>query len=248
MPFSNRIPQNLIEESEESDLEDYVETGLISSSSPSPPPSTQPRRRAASRHSSRKGKGKEKAASRQSSLDEFIVADGEEEEVEEIEDDDEVVEKEVMDVDSAEEDVEEDEQDEYDNPPAGWTQIVEDWLCNGAGAGIRSTTPSTADISTPKLLVRQKSVRDSRKGPYQLLVKERLMGIYLAIYIHRDLKPENILLDYNGHIALCDFGLCKLDMKDGDRTNTFCGTPEYLAPEILNGQGYGMSHPLRVEC
>jgi serum/glucocorticoid-regulated kinase 2 len=52
------------------------------------------------------------------------------------------------------------------------------------------------------------------------------------------LKPENILLDYQGHIALCDFGLCKLDMKDEDRTNTFCGTPEYLAPELLLGQGY----------
>jgi len=56
--------------------------------------------------------------------------------------------------------------------------------------------------------------------------------------IYRDLKPENILLDYQGHIALCDFGLCKLNMKDEDRTNTFCGTPEYLAPELLMGQGY----------
>lgn len=59
--------------------------------------------------------------------------------------------------------------------------------------------------------------------------------------IYRDLKPENILLDYTGHIALCDFGLCKLDMKDEDRTNTFCGTPEYLAPELLLGQGYTKS-------
>ncbi|KAF2430893.1 kinase-like protein [Tothia fuscella] len=56
--------------------------------------------------------------------------------------------------------------------------------------------------------------------------------------IYRDLKPENILLDYSGHIALCDFGLCKLDMKDEDRTTTFCGTPEYLAPELLHGGGY----------
>lgn len=59
--------------------------------------------------------------------------------------------------------------------------------------------------------------------------------------VYRDLKPENILLDYSGHIALCDFGLCKMDMKDEDRTNTFCGTPEYLAPELLLGQGYDKS-------
>jgi serum/glucocorticoid-regulated kinase 2 len=50
-----------------------------------------------------------------------------------------------------------------------------------------------------------------------------------------DLKPENILLDYIGHVALCDFGLCKLDMKYSDTTSTFCGMPEYLAPETLNG-------------
>ncbi|KDR82896.1 hypothetical protein GALMADRAFT_238533 [Galerina marginata CBS 339.88] len=56
--------------------------------------------------------------------------------------------------------------------------------------------------------------------------------------VYRDLKPENILLDYTGHIALCDFGLCKLNMKDNEKTNTFCGTPEYLAPEILSGNGY----------
>ncbi|KDE02273.1 AGC/AKT protein kinase [Microbotryum lychnidis-dioicae p1A1 Lamole] len=56
--------------------------------------------------------------------------------------------------------------------------------------------------------------------------------------IYRDLKPENILIDYVGHIALCDFGLCKLNMSDSETTNTFCGTPEYLAPELLLGHGY----------
>ncbi|KAI5291029.1 hypothetical protein KEM54_006622 [Ascosphaera aggregata] len=57
--------------------------------------------------------------------------------------------------------------------------------------------------------------------------------------VYRDLKPENILLDANGHIALCDFGLSKANLASDDTTNTFCGTTEYLAPEILlDDQGY----------
>jgi len=57
--------------------------------------------------------------------------------------------------------------------------------------------------------------------------------------IHRDLKPENILISSTGHVALTDFGLAKEDVDEESRANTFCGTIEYMSPEMIKGQPYG---------
>jgi len=57
--------------------------------------------------------------------------------------------------------------------------------------------------------------------------------------VYRDLKPENILLDSQGHVKLTDFGLCKEHIDDETVTHTFCGTIEYMAPEILTRTGHG---------
>ncbi|KAL3277610.1 hypothetical protein HHI36_012952 [Cryptolaemus montrouzieri] len=80
-------------------------------------------------------------------------------------------------------------------------------------------------------------------------VKFYLAELALALHhlhtlgiIYRDLKPENILLDADGHIALTDFGLSKLPLEEEEgKTYSFCGTVEYMAPEVVNRKGHSFA-------
>jgi len=89
-------------------------------------------------------------------------------------------------------------------------------------------------------LQKDKKFTEERVRYYSAEIVAGLEYLHTAGVIYRDLKPENLLLTREGHIIMTDFGLSKEGLHDkDDRTGTFCGTPEYLAPEVLEGKGYG---------
>lgn len=80
---------------------------------------------------------------------------------------------------------------------------------------------------------------ESRAKFYAAQITLALQCLHDNGIIYRDLKPENVLLDDDGHIRLTDFGLSKESLAGSQLTHTFCGTPEYLAPEVIQGSWYG---------
>lgn len=88
-------------------------------------------------------------------------------------------------------------------------------------------------------LSRDKVFSETRSRFYGAEITLALKYLHEKKIVYRDLKLENLLLDSDGHIKITDFGLCKQDVSHADTTKTFCGTPEYLAPEVLEDSDYG---------
>lgn len=90
-----------------------------------------------------------------------------------------------------------------------------------------------------KHLSEQRRFSEDRVKFYAAQIALALGYLHKSNIYYRDLKPENILLGLDGYILLADFGLAKInEINDGTEPNSFCGTPEYISPEMIVGSGH----------
>lgn len=90
-----------------------------------------------------------------------------------------------------------------------------------------------------KHLSEQRRFSEDRVKFYAAQIALALGYLHKSKIYYRDLKPENILLGLDGYILLADFGLAKINQaEDGVEPNSFCGTPEYISPEMIVGSGH----------
>jgi serum/glucocorticoid-regulated kinase 2 len=87
------------------------------------------------------------------------------------------------------------------------------------------------------LITKEKRFSESRCKFYSAQIALALGHLHKNHIIYRDVKPENILLDDDGYICLTDFGLARF-LEQDQKAMSFCGTPEYMAPEIIIGEGH----------